>query len=103
MRHDSPTACTRPAAAALAYFAQISDFRLSDEESPARVEAFDDEFSGLASTAWRPQEALLAHEADRTVRQVNRFLRSPIPQADGRRAPRLNAVLTATSPTRSSI
>src|SRR5690349_10441549 len=37
----------------LTYFAQLSDFQLADEESPARVEAAD----SLASSAWRPQEA----------------------------------------------
>ena len=78
----------------LAYFAQISDFQLSDEESPARVEAVDDEPSGVASSAWRPQEAVLAHEADRTIRQLNRFLRSPVAQGDGSKASLLNAVLT---------
>jgi metallophosphoesterase (TIGR03767 family) len=78
----------------LAYFAQISDFQLADEESPARVEAIDDEPSGFASSAWRPQEAMVPHESDRTIRQLNRFLRSPIPQAGGARASLLNAVLT---------
>ncbi|CAA9505366.1 MAG: Alkaline phosphatase, partial [uncultured Solirubrobacterales bacterium] len=60
----------------------------------ARVEAIDDEPSGFASSAWRPQEAMLPHEADRTIRQLNRFLRSPVPQAGGSRASLLNAVLT---------
>jgi len=78
----------------LAYFAQISDFQLADEESPARVEAVDDEPSGTASSAWRPQEAMVPHEADRTIRQVNRFLKSTIRQGNGARASMLNAVLT---------
>ena len=78
----------------LAYFAQISDFQLSDEESPARIEAADDEPSGIASSAWRPQEAMIPHESDRTIRQLNRFLTSPIAQGDGSRASLLNAVLT---------
>ena len=38
----------------LAYFAQLTDFQLADEESPARVEFAD----AGASSAWRPQEAL---------------------------------------------
>ena len=78
----------------LAYFAQISDFQLTDEESPARVEATDDEPSGVASSAFRPQESMLPHEADRTIRQLNRFLTSPVSQGDGSRASLLNAVLT---------
>src|SRR5829696_5045633 len=78
----------------LAYFAQISDFQLADEESPARVEAVDDEPSGTASSAWRPQEAMVPHEADRTIRQVNRFLKSTIRQGNGARVSMLNAVLT---------
>ena len=78
----------------LAYFAQISDFQLSDEESPARVEAVDDEPSGVASSAWRPQEAMIPQESDRTIRQLNRFLTSPVAQGDGSKASLLNAVLT---------
>jgi hypothetical protein len=76
----------------LAYFAQISDFQLADEESPARVENLDQ--AGLTESAWRPHEAMLPHEADRSIRQLNRFLTSPIAQGNGRRASLLNAVLT---------
>ena len=78
----------------LAYFAQISDFQLADEESPARVENIDDEPSGFASSAWRPQEAMIPQEIDRAVRQINKFLVSPIAQAGGARARMLNAVAT---------
>ena len=78
----------------LAYLAQLTDFQLSDEESPARVEFLDDDPSGTASSAQRPQETLIAHEVDRTIRQLNRFLRSPVRQGSGERAKLLNAVLT---------
>ena len=78
----------------LAYSAQLTDFQLSDEESPARVEFFDDDPSGTASSAQRPQETLVAHEIDRTLRQVNRFQKSPVRQGNGKRADMLNAVLT---------
>ncbi|MDX6691815.1 MAG: hypothetical protein QOG15_3272 [Solirubrobacteraceae bacterium] len=61
----------------LLYFAQLSDFQIADEESPARVEALD-----LAKTdflsAWRPQEALEPFTVDQVIRQVNRFDRSPV-------------------------
>ena len=78
----------------IAYFGQLTDFQLSDEESPARVEFFDQDPSGFATSAWRPQEAFVAHQVEWTIRQVNRFVRSPVPQAGGRRAQMLNAVLT---------
>ena len=78
----------------IAYFGQITDFQLSDEESPARVEFFDSDPSGSANPAWRPQEALVAHQIEWTIRQMNRFVRSPIPQRGGRRARMLNAVMT---------
>jgi metallophosphoesterase (TIGR03767 family) len=78
----------------LVYLAQLTDFQLSDEESPARVEFFDADPSGTTSSAWRPQEALVAHQVEYTIRQVNRFLQSPVGQAGGRRARLLNAVLT---------
>jgi metallophosphoesterase (TIGR03767 family) len=78
----------------LLYMAQLTDFQLSDEESPARVEFLDREPSGFASSAWRPQEALVAHQVEYTIRQVNRFLDSPVRQGDGSRARLANAVLT---------
>src|SRR5215218_740027 len=67
----------------LTYFAQLSDFQLADEESPARVEAAD----SLASGAWRPEEALDPFSIDAAIRQVNRFTTaSPVAQAGGTRA-----------------
>ena len=78
----------------LAYFGQITDFQLADEESPARVEFTDPDPSGTARSAWRPQEALVAHQVEWTIRQMNRFVRSPVRQAGGRRARMMNAVMT---------
>jgi metallophosphoesterase (TIGR03767 family) len=78
----------------IAFFGQITDFQLVDEESPARVEFFDSDPSGSAAPAWRPQEALVAHQVEWTIRQLNRFVRSPIPQRDGRRARMTGAVMT---------
>lgn len=67
----------------LTYFAQLSDFQLADEESPARVEFSD----SLASSAWRPMEAFGPHTVDAAIRQINRFTAaSPIAQAGGARA-----------------
>jgi len=66
----------------LMYFAQLSDFQLADEESPARAEVLD-----LAKTpftsAWRPQEALEPFTVDEAIRQVNRFGSSPIRNRTG--------------------
>src|SRR5262245_14933084 len=42
----------------ITYFAQLSDFQLADEESPARVEMLD-QTNSVFSAAWRPQEALM--------------------------------------------
>ncbi len=61
----------------LLYFAQLSDFQLADEESPARAEGLDIGNSDFTS-AWRPQEALEPFTVDQVVRAVNRFDRSPI-------------------------
>ena len=61
----------------LLYFAQLSDFQLADEESPARAEALDIANS-IFTSAWRPQEALEPFTVDQVVRQVNRFDQSPI-------------------------
>ncbi len=74
----------------LLYFAQLSDFQLADEESPARVEFVDltanSPFPQTFSAAQRPQEALVAQAAEASIRQVNRFRSSPVRQADGKRA-----------------
>jgi hypothetical protein len=69
----------------LAYFSQLTDFQLADEESPVRVE-FLDEVAGQggATSAWRPWEALTPFMIDDSIRQINRFAaHSPVPQANG--------------------
>jgi uncharacterized repeat protein (TIGR01451 family) len=64
----------------LAYFSQLTDFQLADEESPARVEFADPG----ASAAWRPQEAFHPFVIDASIRQINRFVpHSPVPQGNG--------------------
>jgi metallophosphoesterase (TIGR03767 family) len=78
----------------LAYFGQITDFQLADEESPARVEFLDTDPSGTASSAFRPQEALVPHLVDWAIRQMNLFTTSPIPQGNGEKASLVNAVMT---------
>ena len=80
----------------LLYFAQLSDFQLADEESPARAEALD-----LANTpftsAWRPQEAFEPFTVDQVVRQVNRFDVSPIRNRGRRRARLALTIVTGDS------
>jgi metallophosphoesterase (TIGR03767 family) len=67
----------------LTYFAQLTDFQLADEESPARVEFSD----GTASSAWRPEEAFNPFGIDAAFRQLNRFTAaSPVAQGGGARA-----------------
>ncbi len=71
----------------LAYFGQMSDFQLADEESPARVEFLDGEPSGVGKAAWRPQEALHPFIIDSSIRQLNTWVpASPVAQGDGSRA-----------------
>ena len=63
----------------LAYFSQLTDFQLADEESPARVEFADPG----PSSAWRPQEGFTAFQMEATVRQINEYAQSsPILQGD---------------------
>jgi metallophosphoesterase (TIGR03767 family) len=64
----------------LAYFGQLTDFQLSDEESPARVE-FLDVTGSPTNAAQRPQEALLAFMVDQGIRALNRFTTSPVSSA----------------------
>lgn len=80
--------------ASLLYFAQLTDFQLADEESPARVESLDIDNSPFTS-AWRPQEALEPFTIDQAIRQVNRFAkRSPVGARKGRRAKLALSILT---------
>jgi 3',5'-cyclic AMP phosphodiesterase CpdA len=58
--------------AALAYFGQLSDFQLADEESPARVE-FLDPAGPPVEAAFRPWEALEPFIDEAMIRQVNAF------------------------------
>ena len=77
----------------LVHFAQLSDFQLADEESPARVEALDP-LGPPVESAHRPQEALVPHMVDQAIRQVNALKESRIPQGNGRKAPLGFAILT---------
>ena len=71
----------------LSYFGQLTDFQLADEESPARVEFTEQEPSGFAASAWRPQEALQPFIIDWSIRQMNLFAgASPVQEGDGGRA-----------------
>src|SRR4051794_7851136 len=57
----------------LAYFGQLSDFQLADEESPARVE-FLDPPNGTQfpfDAAWRPWEAMEPQIDDAAIRQLD--------------------------------
>jgi len=63
----------------LAYFSQMTDFQLADEESPSRVEFLDQG----ASSAWRPMEAFAPFMIDASIRQINAFAQnSPFPGSD---------------------
>ena len=69
----------------LAYFGHLTDFQLTDEESPARVELNAPQLTNASS--WRPQEALLPAVAELSIRQLNHFTAaSPHRAAKGRRA-----------------
>lgn len=72
----------------LAYFGQLSDFQLADEESPSRVE-FLDPPNGTQlpfNAAWRPWEALEPQIDDAAIRQLDSFTAaSPIQQGNGAR------------------
>lgn len=79
----------------LIYLGQITDFQLADEESPAREERFDAEpLAQLSNSGFRPHEALVPHAVEASIREMNRFLQSPVTQGDGSRARLANAVMT---------
>ncbi|MDA3865080.1 MAG: metallophosphoesterase [Deltaproteobacteria bacterium] len=54
----------------LAYFAQLTDVHIVDEESPAR--AIHSPFS--AASAWRPQEPYSPHLLDAAMKTINSFI-----------------------------
>ena len=71
----------------LAYFGQLSDFQLADEESPARVE-FVDPVGAPVEAAYRPWEALQPFIDDAMIRQLNSFAPAgdaPVAAGDGSR------------------
>lgn len=75
----------------LAYFAQLTDFQLADEESPARVEFLDPG----PSSAWRPQEAFTPFEVNATIQQVNEYAdASPVAPGTGPGRPMDFALMT---------
>ncbi len=75
----------------LAYMAQLTDFQLADEESPARVEFTD----RGPSSAYRPQEAFHPWAIEYSFRQLNQFTTaSPHVQGGGARAPMDLALVT---------
>src|SRR3954462_11617913 len=81
----------------IAYFGQLSDFQLADEESPARVEFLDPGGSPVEA-AFRPWEALEPFVDDAMIRQVAAFSgASPVASGDGSRAPMNFAIDTGDS------
>jgi hypothetical protein len=71
----------------LAYFGQLTDFQLADEESPARVEFLDPE-GGAFTASWRPSEAFNPHEANEMIKQMNAFAaNAPVASGDGSKPP----------------
>jgi metallophosphoesterase (TIGR03767 family) len=70
----------------LAYFGQLSDFQLADEESPARVE-FVDPAGPPVDAAWRPWEGLEPQIDNAMVRQIDSFAAaSPVANGNGTRS-----------------
>jgi len=81
----------------IAYFGQLSDFQLADEESPARVE-FVDPFGSPVEAAFRPWESLEPFIDDAMIRQLDAFAAaSPLERGRGERNPMDFAIDTGDS------
>jgi metallophosphoesterase (TIGR03767 family) len=81
----------------IAYFGQLSDFQLADEESPGRVE-FVDPVGSPVEAAFRPWEALEPFIDDAMVRQLNAFAAaSPLGRGKGAGPPMNFAIDTGDS------
>jgi len=81
----------------IAYFGQLSDFQLADEESPARVELTDPAGSPVEA-AFRPWEALEPFIDDAMIRQIDAFSgAAPVAAGDGSSAPMSFAIDTGDS------
>jgi hypothetical protein len=78
------------------FLGQLSDFQLADEESPARVEFFDEQgTSSFSNAGHRPQETLIPHEIEASVREMNQFAGgSAVAQGNGVHAPMDQVLLT---------
>ena len=68
------------------FFGQMSDTHVVDEESPLRVE-FTDQFGGIFTSAYRPQEGMSTQVLEEMVRQLRNTV-SPVTQQ------RLDLVMT---------
>ncbi len=66
---------------ALGGFKQISDVHVVDEESPGRIEYFD-ECDQRFSSAYRPQEAISAQVAESMLRRLSRIKTGPATGTD---------------------
>lgn len=68
-RTDLATPSGGATPSSLAFFGQLTDTHVVDEESPLRVE-FTDRLGGLFTSAYRPQEGLSPHVIDQMVRRL---------------------------------
>ena len=62
----------------LVTFHHLSDFRITDEESPLRSEWVEECATPISTSAFRPQESLSLQAASALVSQANRLDRSPV-------------------------
>ncbi|MBK8293871.1 MAG: hypothetical protein IPK93_03500 [Solirubrobacterales bacterium] len=76
----------------LAYFGQLTDFQLADEESPARVEFLDPQ-GGAFTSSWRPSEAMNPQEENAMIKQMNAFADNAPKRAGSGKRPAMDFVM----------